>query len=534
MKRRYLWVAVLAAALPLAALACQSKPNASTTTSPPAATTTSPTGSASTPGQGRGVFGDVASINGNTLVLTTTQGQTTVNIGSSTAIEKTVTGSVSDLKNGDAVTVIGTTDSNGNIAANSIDVRPQGQSGFFGAGTGGGGRFQGGSGNGTGPGFGGGAGNGTGPGFGGAGQFTVGTIASIAGNTITLTTPQGQATVSVGTNTNVTETESGTASDLQTGDSLIVVGSRDANGDVAATLITIQPARGTAPTGTTGATTPPVSASTAGPTITTTSLPDGNVGAAYSQALSAASGSAPYTWSIAGGALPNGLSLDNSTSNITGTPAVSGTFSFTLDVTDSTGATASTKLAITIDPALIGDTLWLPAGDVGISYSHDLVTSSQGTTDSHTYFWLIPTEFLPPGLSLQGTPPAIAGTPTTPGTYSFTAQVSGVTTGLQSIVLSITINPAPSINQSDLPDGQVGTTYVGSLSATGGSIPYSWSVSEGTLPDGLSMDSYSSAIIGTPTTAGTFTFTVAMTDGNGAVATQQESIKVDPAPAAGS
>lgn len=525
MKRRFVWVAVLAAALPLAAMACQSKPNATTTTSPPAATTSSPAGGASTPGQGRGVFGDLASINGDTLVVTTPQGQTTVNIGSSTVIEKTVAGSVSDLKDGDAVTVIGTADANGNITASSVSVRPQGQTGFFGGGNGGGGRFQGGFPGGQ-------SNNGTAPSFGGGGQFTIGTIAGISGDTLTLTTPQGQANVSVSTDTTVMETEAGTVSDLKTGDSLVVMGSRDANGDVAATLVTIQPAARTGTTGT-GTTTTSAETTSAGPAITTSSLPDGNVGADYSQALTASSGSAPYTWSIAKGSLPSGLSIDNSTSNITGTPAVSGTFPFTLEVTDSTGSTATSDVTMTIGPALTGDTLWLPAGDVGVSYSHDLVSYSEGT-NSHTYFWVIPTSFLPPGLSLQGTPPGIAGTPTTPGTYSFTAQVSGVTAGLQSIVLTMTINPAPTINTPSLPDGQVGSTYIGALSASGGSIPYTWSVSQGALPDGLSMDSYTSAILGTPTTAGTFTFTVAMTDANGAVATQQVSIKVDPAPATGS
>jgi hypothetical protein len=86
-------------------------------------------------------------------------------------------------------------------------------------------------------------------------------------------------------------------------------------------------------------------------TITTTSLPDGVVGAAYSQTLAASAGTTPYTWSLASGTLPAGLGLDSSTGTISGTPTTAATSTFTVKVTDATTPTAQTataQLSITI------------------------------------------------------------------------------------------------------------------------------------------------------------------------------------------
>lgn len=84
-------------------------------------------------------------------------------------------------------------------------------------------------------------------------------------------------------------------------------------------------------------------------TITTDSLPDGKVGEVYSQTLTA-DGTEPITWSISGGALPDGLKLDENTGEISGTPTATGTARFTVKDTNSAGSDTK-KLSITIDKA---------------------------------------------------------------------------------------------------------------------------------------------------------------------------------------
>src|SRR5438105_2218661 len=75
--------------------------------------------------------------------------------------------------------------------------------------------------------------------------------------------------------------------------------------------------------------------------IATASLPGGTVGAGYSQSVSAAGGSQPYTWSVSSGALPNGLSLNAGTGAITGTPTTVESPSFTIHVVDNASASDS-------------------------------------------------------------------------------------------------------------------------------------------------------------------------------------------------
>ena len=229
---------------------CSSASSPVTSSSVPSTTTStttaaSPTTSTASRRGPNGTFGTLAAINGDTLTLTTSQGQVTVNISSDTTIEKTVSGTITDLGQGNYVTISGNADTTGNINAASIMVRAQEQPGQFspptGTTTGNGGNF-------TRP-------NGGSPGGGLGGQFTIGTIDVINGNSFTVTTAQGQVTVNVGTDTVIQQTVSGTLADLSIGDSLTVSGTPDSNGNIDATSISIRPQGqgfpGTQPTTTT-------------------------------------------------------------------------------------------------------------------------------------------------------------------------------------------------------------------------------------------------------------------------------------------
>jgi subtilisin family serine protease len=87
-----------------------------------------------------------------------------------------------------------------------------------------------------------------------------------------------------------------------------------------------------------------------------------------------------------------------------------------------------------------------------------------------------------------------------------------------------------SVRTTDLPDGQVGETYYTILRASGGQAPYVWSISAGSLPDGLTLDSNTGSISGVPVTYGLSSFTVLVIDSNLAEGTQNLSITINPAP----
>jgi hypothetical protein len=174
----------------------------------------------------------------------------------------------------------------------------------------------------------------------------------------------------------------------------------------------------------------------AAPSITTSSLPNGTVGVAYSQTLAATGGTAPYTWAIASGTLPAGLGLSSS-GVISGTPTtVGGPNSVTFQVTDSTSATATKTLSITINAAAPSiTTSALPNGTVGVAYSQTLAV----TGDTAPYTWTIASGTLPAGLSLSSSG-VISGTPTVAGgPTSITFQVTDGTSATATKTLSITV-----------------------------------------------------------------------------------------------
>ena len=189
-------------------------------------------------------------------------------------------------------------------------------------------------------------------------------------------------------------------------------------------------------------------------------------------------------------------------------------------MTDSTSKTANKSLSITINAAPSITTGSLPNGTVGVSYSQTLSVTG-GTSP---YNWSITSGSLPAGLSLSPSG-VVSGTPTSAvGPTSITFQVTDLTSATASKSLSITIATPLSISTSSLPNGTMGTAYSQTLTATGGTSPYNWSINSGSLPAGLSLSS-SGVISGTPTAAGGPTsVTFKVTDANNLTATQSLSI----------
>src|SRR5450756_1286431 len=257
--------------------------------------------------------------------------------------------------------------------------------------------------------------------------------------------------------------------------------------------------------------------------ITTLTLPSGTVGVSYSQALATTGGTAPYSWSVSGGALPAGLAL-NGAGTISGTPSNNGTSSFTAKVQDGARDTDTQPLQITVNSNPVIITAALPNGTVGSPYSTTLAVS--GAVAPVT--WGISQGTLPQGLSLAASTGVISGTPSTPGTAAFTVRLADSGGGSATAALSLTINPpALGITTSSLPAGIVGVAYSQALGASGGSPPYTWSVASGSLPAGLSLAA-GGTISGTPGTAGSSSFTVRVTDSASASATAALSLAINP------
>lgn len=235
--------------------------------------------------------------------------------------------------------------------------------------------------------------------------------------------------------------------------------------------------------------------------ITTEILPNGAQGEAYSALVEAAGGLIPYSFSLAAGALPPGVTIA-SDGRLSGSPTQGGRFTPTVQVTDRNSRTAQRAFVIDILAALrlLPDSL--PSGGVGRAYSVSL--SAEGGQAPYT---LTLTGSLPQGLAFSnGT---LSGTPAQPGQFELTGRVTDARGRSASRQYQLTIASPAALTVSGNPGpGTVGTPYQAQFSATGGVAPYSFSA--GSAPPGLSLAADGS-MTGTPTQAGTFTLLVTAT-----------------------
>jgi len=254
--------------------------------------------------------------------------------------------------------------------------------------------------------------------------------------------------------------------------------------------------------------------------ISPTTLPNGRVGTAYNQTLTATTeGAGAYTWSIIAGALPTGLTLSGGTAqttSITGTPTTIGTYNFTVNVARGGATDGQQAYTVDIDPGVITITpVSLSNSTVGALYSETLTAT--GGTGAAT--WSVSVGVLPGGLSLGAASGIISGTPTTIETQNFTIRATkdaGNYAGTRAYTVSIGA-AALAISPGVLPNPTYQDAYLETLTATGGGAgPYTWSISAGSLPTGLTLNASvtaSTSISGTPSVRATFSFTVRVTDG---------------------
>jgi hypothetical protein len=258
--------------------------------------------------------------------------------------------------------------------------------------------------------------------------------------------------------------------------------------------------------------------------VTTTSLSDAYVGTPYSGTFAATGGVSPYTFAISAGMLPSGIMLNASSGALSGTPTAASAPTFTVQVTDSAGKTATAQLTLAaLAPPSIS-TVSLADAYVGSGYSGSIAGAGGRTP----YTFAITTGALPNGLSLSAGG-AITGTPTAIGGSSFTVTITDANgvTGTKMMMLAV---DAPLVLTTTFADAYVGTAYSQMLTATGGKTPYTWSLSAGALPAGLTLMAASSVVSGTPSSAGTTSFTLTATDANGSSSSTPLTMTVFAAP----
>lgn len=238
---------------------------------------------------------------------------------------------------------------------------------------------------------------------------------------------------------------------------------------------------------------------------------------AYSDSVVASNAANTHTltYSVQSGTLPTGISLNASTGALTGTPTSTSysSIALTIRATDPDGNYDEAVKTLPYANILTASET-TPDVVSGGAYSGS-VTPSGGHSP---YSYALQSGALPTGISLNASTGALSGSSTAVGAYSGTFRITdagGRTADTATFGFSVTA--ALSIGKS-FADGTENTSYSGSATASGGTAPYTYSVQSGALPTGLSLNSSTGAVTGTPTTPGTFNFVIRVTDNLGATA----------------
>jgi hypothetical protein len=257
-------------------------------------------------------------------------------------------------------------------------------------------------------------------------------------------------------------------------------------------------------------------------TATSTPLPFGTVGVGYSRKLTA-TGPGPYSWSVASGTLPPGVTLA-ADGTLAGIPTTAGTFNFVPKVTNGSQTdTLSSGLSVEIvQPLKLTSAVPPNAGVVGAPYSEQL-TASGGKPQ---YTFSVSGGTLPPGLVLNASTGVLAGTPTTAGTYPVTLSVSDTIGNSTPVQTNVTIIRTLEAVTKRLPPAKLNVPYRGTLISLGGLKPTRWELVEGFLPRGIKLAPKNGRLVGKPRVAGTFELTFQVSDKIGGSSVQDLTLTV--------
>jgi Putative Ig domain len=248
-------------------------------------------------------------------------------------------------------------------------------------------------------------------------------------------------------------------------------------------------------------------------TLTLSPPPNATVGQIYTGTIGVIGGTAPYTCALTAGTMPAGLTLA-ANCVVSGLPTTAGPVTVTIKATDSSSPAATVTGPVTITVLAATSTLTLsppPNAIVTVPYTGTIGVSG-GTAP---YNCTLVSGTMPAGLTL-GAACTVAGTPTTVGSSTVTIHATDSVTPTANTVTGpvvITVSPVPTLTLTgSLPNATLGVAYSQTLTATGGVKPYTYSLTAGSLPPGLSLSASTGTISGTPTQVGASSFTVTVTD----------------------